>query len=171
MKLLVRIADRLIQILVLVASIGVVAMMLHVCADIFARAVMGKSLPATIELVSRYYMVIVTFLPLAWVEKNQGMVSVEVFGDFMSPSVKRFSDMAVALLAVAIYAVLTYTTWITALNNYATGTFVVALNIAVPVWQSYLLPPLGFGLACFVTLIRFFELIIGAKPAGQGAEA
>jgi len=171
MKSLTRIADGLIQILVLIASIGVVVMMLHVCADIFARAVMGRSLPATIELVSRYYMVIVTFLPLAWVEKNKGMVSVEVFGDFMSEPVKRISDMFVALFAAVIYAVLTYTAWKTALNNFSTGTFVVALSIPVPVWQGYFLPPLGFGLACFVTIIRFVELITGSKHTAQEADA
>ena len=38
MKTLIRIADRLIQIFVLAASIGVVAMILHVCVNIFARS-------------------------------------------------------------------------------------------------------------------------------------
>lgn len=157
----VRLADLVTRFLALVASIGVMAMMVHVCLDVALRAITGAPLPATVEIVSRYYMVLVAFLPLAWVERRNGMVSVEVFEAMMPPAVQRLSDIAVALLAVAIYAVMTATTWITALDNFQSGTFVIALNTAVPVWPGYFLPPLGFGLACLAVAVRAGQTIAG----------
>lgn len=152
-------ADRVFRLIALLASIGILAMMIHVCADVFWRTVSGRPLPATVEIVSRYYMVFVAFLPLAWVEQRRTMISVEITEGFMSVPVKIISDIAVALFCCAVYAVMSWTTWETALKNYATGTFVMALNQQVPVWPSYFLPPFGFGLAAVATFIRAVEFV------------
>lgn len=159
MTYLVNTSNTIVRLLALVASLGVIAMMLHVCADIVLRSVFGWPIPATIEVASRYYMVAIAFLPLAWVERNEGMVSVEVFDGFLSPVALRFSDLLVSLLAFAIYCGLAYTTSMTALSNFKTGSFVLALSMRVPVWPTYFLPPLGFGLAAFAVLVRIGLLI------------
>ncbi|GEO84764.1 MULTISPECIES: TRAP transporter small permease [Alphaproteobacteria] len=166
-------ADRVFRLIALLASIGIIAMMIHVCADVIWRTVSGRPLPATVEIVSRYYMVFVAFLPLAWVEQRRAMISVEIAEGFMTTPVRVFSDIAVALFSCAVYAVMTWTTWEMALKNYATGTFVMALNQQVPVWPSYFLPPFGFGLAAFATALRGVDIIRGAfrgQPATGGTE-
>lgn len=156
-------ADRVGRILALLASVGVVLMMIHICADVVLRAISGRPLPATVEIVSRYYMVLIAFLPLAWVERRNGMVSVELLDWALPPLLIRLSDLIVALIGCAIYLVLTWTTWVTAMKNFHTGTFVVALNQQVPVWQSYFLPPLGFALAAAVVLIRAGQIVTGKE--------
>jgi len=80
-------ADRLSRMLAFVGAVGVILMMVHVCADIVARTITGASLPATVEIVSYYYMVLVAFLPLAWVERRGGMISVELIEFMMSPRI------------------------------------------------------------------------------------
>lgn len=159
MKFLVGLADRVGSILAALASVGVVLMMLHICGDVVLRAISGRPLPATVEIVSRYYMVLIAFLPLAWVERRNGMVSVELTDWMMSPGAKRLSDLSVALIACGLYLLMTWTTWESAMKNYASGTFVIALNSKISVWPSYFLPPIGFGLAALVTLIRAGQIL------------
>lgn len=152
-------ANRLSRILAFVAAIGVTLMMIHVCADIGARVITGASLPATVEIVSYYYMVLVAFLPLAWVEWKGGMVSVELIEFLLSPRLRRLSDASVALIACVIYAVMAYATWVTAVKNFETGTFVIALQTKIITWPGYFLPTAGFALAALITAIRFLQIV------------
>ncbi len=159
-----RLAENTARLLALVGSIGVMLMMLHVGADIVARNLFGRPLPATNEIVSRYYMVFIAFLPLAWVERRRGMVSVEVVEALMGPRMIRGSDLIVVFLATLIYALLAYTTWFDALSAYRAGRSVIALNILIPVWPTFFLPPIGFTLAAIVTLVRGYEIVTGTEP-------
>lgn len=164
-------ADRLSRALAFVGSIGVILMMVHVCADIIARAITGASLPATVEIVSYYYMVLVAFLPLAWVERKGGMISVELIEFMMSPRMMKISDGMVAALGTVIYAVMAYATGITAVKNYATGTFVVALQVKIITWPGYFLPSIGFALAAAILAVRFLQIATGSADAARESEA
>lgn len=163
MQPILRFTDRIAQFLALLAAVGVLAMMLHVGADVIWRTLSGRPLPATVEIVSRYYMVIIAFLPVALVERQNAMISVELIDAAMGPTARRLSNIAVALLALAIYAVMVRTTWTTAMQNFHTGTFVVALNSKIQVWPTYFIPPVGFALAGFVVLVRLAELALGPR--------
>ena len=162
MPKVISLADRLSQMLAFVGAIGVVVMMIHVCTDIVARLVTGASLPATVEIVSYYYMILVAFLPLAWVERNNGMISVELIDFMLTPVMMRISDGVVAALGAVIYAVVAYATWITAADNFETGTFVIALQHKIITWPGYFLPPVGFALAAVVMVVRFIDLVTGS---------
>jgi TRAP-type C4-dicarboxylate transport system permease small subunit len=164
-------ADKLSRMLAFVAAIGVVAMMVHVCADVISRLMTGASLPATVEMVSYYYMVLVAFLPLAWVERRGGMISVELIEFIMSERMRRISDAAVASLALGIYAVMAYASWLTAVKNYNTGTFVVALQTKIITWPGYFLPPAGFALAALIVTVRLLQLVINGRSAPQEPKA
>ncbi len=166
-------AERLAQWLALVGAIGILLMMVHVGADILSRNLMGRPIPATNEIVSRYYMVLIGFLPLAWVEQRRGMVAVEVLEWVLGPRGRRVSDLLVALIACGIYAALAWITWQTALSNWRSGSFVVVLNFRLPVWPTYFLLPVGLALAAIVTLVRALEVLTGHTPSprGTGPEA
>ena len=164
-------ADKLSRMLALVAAIGVVAMMAHVCADIISRILTGASLPATVEMVSYYYMVVVAFLPLAWVERRGGMISVELIEFMLSGRLRRWSDALVAILAMMIYAIMAYASWLTAVRNYDTGTFVVALQTKIITWPGYLLPPIGFALAALIVAVRLLQILAGEAAAMQEPDA
>ncbi|MFA7416679.1 MAG: TRAP transporter small permease [Rhizobium sp.] len=164
-------ADRLSRILAFVGAIGVILMMIHVCADIIARAVTGASLPATVEIVSYYYMVLVAFLPLAWVERKGGMISVELIEFMMSPRMMKISDATVAAFGTLIYAVMAYATWITAVKNYVTGTFVVALQVKIITWPGYFLPSAGFALAAAILAVRLLQIVTDSVETMREGEA
>jgi TRAP-type C4-dicarboxylate transport system permease small subunit len=154
MQFLERAADRVAQGLALVGAIGIAAMLVHIGADVLCRNLLGRPIPATNEIVAGYYMVLIAFLPLAWVERNHGMVTVDLIEAAMSPGMRRLSDLFVALLATALYLVLAWVGWKAAQSRWQIGAFVDVLGYRLPIWPTYFLPPAGFLLAAMVTLLR-----------------
>jgi len=157
-------ASRSVRILALIAAIGTVAMMLHICLDVVLRNVFRISLDTAPEIVARYYMVIVAFLPLAWLERRDGMVSVELLEWILKGRARQISDVAVSLLSAVAYSVLAWTTWNSAMRHFRVGTFVEFTHYDLPVWHSYFLPPIGFGLATLICLVKATEFAV--RPPG-----
>lgn len=156
MERLEKSAEKLAQGLALIGAAGIMAMLVHVGLDVLARNLAGQPIPATNEIVSGYYMVLIAFLPLAWVEKRNGMVSVEFIDFLLGPEARRQSDIFVGLFGTLIYGILAWVAWGTAVRSFNSGTFVDALGLAVPIWPTYFLPPLGFVLAAGITALKAF---------------
>lgn len=165
-----RIVEAAARALALVGGLGVLLLMTHVCLDVVLRALGGPPIPATVEIASRYYMVLIAFLPLAWVEHKNGMVSLTLFDDILPPPVLRLSEIAVAILVAATYAILAWITLQTALQNFQSGAFVIVLNSRLAIWPGYFLPPLAFGLAALMCLIRVPELTNEGPHANKEAD-
>jgi TRAP-type C4-dicarboxylate transport system permease small subunit len=161
-------ADRMAGWLALLGTLGLAAIVINVTADIVSRNLFAVAVPATIEMVSRYYMPLVAFLPLAWVERRNEMISVVIFSQHFGPGALRWMDGFVALLSTGTYALICYATWIDAVKNYETGTFVLSLTTALAVWPTYFILPLGFALATLVCLQRAFALISGRAEHAPG---
>jgi TRAP-type C4-dicarboxylate transport system permease small subunit len=151
--------------LALLGAVGVVLMLLHVTAYVISRHLMSAPIPATIEIVSYYYMVLIAFLPISWAERNGDMISVEVFDPLYPPAFKRWLNVFVALVTCAAYMALTYTTWIVAMREFGARSFVISLSVAVPTWPSYFILPVAFALAAIVALYRTAKAVAGDVAA------
>lgn|SRR5690554_954532 len=154
MGLLSRLTDKLTGFLSCLGMIGILAMMLHICADVIARTLLNISVPATLEMVTRYYMLMLVLLPLAWVEKNRAMIAVEVFTAVFGRLGLRILDVLVAAVSVGIYAVLAVGTWSKAQEQFDVGAYIIALDTTIIIWPGYFALPFGFALAGLVCLIR-----------------
>ena len=154
MNWLVRLMDRAAVLLALVGTLGLVAMMLHISLDIILRSTMSVSIPATLELVTRYYMVSLALLPLAWVEWRKEMIFVEALGGFFGDIGVRVVDVLVSVLSAGIYVVLTIATWSKAIEQYEIGAYVMSLSFPVPVWPTDFILPIAFGMAAMVSIVR-----------------
>ncbi|MBL4813403.1 MAG: TRAP transporter small permease [Rhodobacteraceae bacterium] len=169
MNALFSFANRSVRILALIAAIGTILMMAHICLDVVLRNVFRISLVTAPEVIARYYMVLVAFLPLAWLERRDGMVSVELLEWVLGARARQASDIAVALLSSAAYGVLAWTTYGSAMRHYNIGTFVEFSDFDMPVWHSYFLPPTGFFLAMLICLIKTVEYAAN-KPHEPNSE-
>lgn len=157
MGLFSRIRDVALAALAVIGGIAILALMVHIMSDVVLRNTINQPVPATYEIVTNYYMVALAFVPLAWLERSGGMVSVEVIDGFLGPRALRLSDKLVALISTIIYAALAWVTFEASLKTFAAGTFVLAQSVPIPTWPAYFLPPLGFFLAALVTVLRLFE--------------
>ena len=158
MQTITRIREISLQALAVIGALAILALMAHVMTDVILRNTVNRPVPATYEIVTNYYMVALAFIPLAWVEKSGGMVSVEVIEPFLGPRVLWLSDLLVAVISTVIYAALAWVTAQAALRSFSAGTFVMAQNIPIPTWPAFLLPPLGFALAATITAGRGIAL-------------
>lgn len=136
-----------------VGAAAVLAMMAHICLDVALRGLFRVSMNTTPEIVARYYMVAIAFLPLGFLHMTGQMISVELLDVALGRRGRAASDAVVALVAASVYAILAQVTLAKALGEAASGAFVDLVRFQMPVWHSYFLVPLGFGLAALACLV------------------
>lgn len=157
MRTIARIREISLAGLALIGGLAILTLMVHVVADVALRNLVNRPVPGTYEIVTHYYMAALAFVPLAWLERAGGMITVEVTDVFLSPRAIWLSDKLVAVISTAIYAALAWVTFRASLDTFAKGTFVMAQSVAIPTWPAYFMPPVGFLLAASVTITRIFE--------------
>lgn len=150
--------------LALLGAVGVVAMLVHITTYVITRHLFSAPVPATVEIVSYYYMILIAFLPIAWAERRGDMITVEIFGQFFKGPVRKINAVFVALVTAAAYGALTYTTWLMAMRAFESKTFVISLQTAVPIWPGYFILPIAFGLAAIVTILKLYLILVDAEP-------
>lgn len=170
MHLISKIRDLSLNALALIGALAILALMIHVISDVALRNLVNQPVPATYEIVTNYYMVALAFIPLAWIEKSGGMVSVEVIEVILGPRGVWVSDKIVAVISTVIYLMLAWVTFEASLKTYAAGTFVMAQNVPIPTWPAYFLPPLGFLLTAVVTVSRLLTPFDPSKSQEMLAE-
>ncbi|MFN3312606.1 MAG: TRAP transporter small permease [Hyphomonas sp.] len=148
----------------LFGAIGVTVMMLHITIDVLCRLLLGSPLIGTNEIVSRYYMIAVTFLPLAWVEHRNSMIAVELFDSFLGVRQRLIGDLLVVVVSAAVLLLLTWTSWHEALGAYHKNAFVMAVGNRIPVWPTYFMIPLGCFLATILVATRGIVLLVTRSP-------
>jgi TRAP-type C4-dicarboxylate transport system permease small subunit len=147
--------------LALLGAAGVALMLVHITADVVMRQLFRLPLPATVEIVSRYYMVMVAFLGLPWAERRGDAIRVELLAPLLSGWLARPNRILVRLACIGAYALLAYTSWTHAVGEWRSGTYVISLQMQVPVWPSYFLLPVAFALAAAVSVEH---LLRGDRP-------
>lgn len=170
MEIIGRLLDRLINLIMWIGMLAVALMMLQITIDVAGKYLFNVPIPATISLVSHYYMVFIAFLPLAFVEKRNGHISVEVLTELFPMRTQRHIGSWTYLVSVAVFGALTYRSWQVASGARITGTFMEEYGMKIITWPSYYLLPLGTGLMTVVLLYRFMLYVTGAR-SGLGETA
>lgn len=104
MKFLNRMLDLAVDAAAVLAGLAAVAMMLHVTVDVTGR-LFHHPLKGTIEVVSFYDMVALSFLPLGYITRERGHIIVELFTGWMKTGPRRWLDAAAGLLALVYCSV------------------------------------------------------------------
>jgi len=143
------------------AGIAVALMMVQVTLDVAMRHLFGAPLPATLTIVSYYYMVIAAFIPLALAEDRRAHISVEVFTELLPKPVQRHLAGLMLLPTSAITGLLTWRTMEAAIDAFQNGTAQVSGSSPIPVWPAYFALPVGAGLMTALLLVRFVAYVSG----------
>lgn len=152
MELARRILDPIVNALLLVAGLAIVLMMLVMVADAGARSLFNGTLAGSQEFTANYFMVAVTFLPLACVQRAKGHVIIELFTGWLPARIVAGIDAAVYVACAAAALVFCYAAYFKALamtraDEYAVGT------ILVTIWPTRWLVVVGaFVLALYLLL-------------------
>jgi TRAP-type C4-dicarboxylate transport system permease small subunit len=162
MQRLIKLATGIARIMGYVGALAVVAMMLHISLDVALRNLFRISMDTVPEIVARYYMTALAFLPLGWLELRRQMISVELLEFALSARARRISDAFVMVAAAIIYGLLAWTNWDKALSETRVGTLVEIATYKMPVWHSYYFAPVGFTLAAIIAALLALGLFVPA---------
>lgn len=163
-----RFADWISSAAMWVAIVVGTLMMLHVTADVFARNVLNAPLFGTIEIVSNYYMVAVSYLPLAWIVKHEGHIFVELFTRNLSPRTLLRLDTYVAVITVVYVSIITWKTLESAIEQTQIREQTESALGFISIWQSRWFVVIGFG--CFA-LQLIAQVILGFARMNNKTEA
>jgi TRAP-type C4-dicarboxylate transport system permease small subunit len=141
--------------LAIVAGAATVLTMSIVTVDVTLRF-FGSGVPGTLEIVTYYLMLVVAFLPLAYVERQDAVISVDALYVLAPPGAKRAMDIFVGLFSFLVYSAIAYLSLLEALRKFSSGSYVMTAYYELPVWPAYFIVPVGFGLAAIVVLHKTF---------------
>jgi TRAP-type C4-dicarboxylate transport system permease small subunit len=140
-------------------------MMLHVSADVSGRYFFGKPLEGTTEIVSAYYMVLVAYLPWAYLARNDTHIAVDIFTRLMPMAVAHWLDIAVKTLVVLYLSLFVYQTGSQAIGQTRIHEVWQAGTAFIPVWPSRWVPPIACGLMVLTVVLKIIdEIIKGPRP-------
>lgn len=137
-----------------VGCLFIILMMLHIVVDVGLRA-LHIPLQATIEIVQAWYMIPIAFLPLAYVEKVNGHIVVELLSQHLSIRTQEILIACVSLISAAYFGAFTRVTWHDALNKFKFKEMALG-DVAIYVWPTRFFLPIGCGL---ITLFLIYKAI------------
>lgn len=142
-----------------VLSLVLIAMMLQVVVDVFMRSFIGAGFPGTADLVGRYYMVALSFMPLALTQIMRRHIEATIFTDGFKGTARN----AIALMGVAIslfvFCLMAYGSTLEAMRQTSRGAYVEAGTIHFLTWPSYWIPPVAFGLMALVLATNVIDIL------------
>lgn len=162
MNRLLRLLDAPANVLVWLALLAGTMMMLHVTADVAARALLDYSIAGTNEMVSAYYMVAAAFLPWAWIARSDGHISVELFTRKAPPLFNEWLDILVRILTLLYVAAFTWQAGARAIQQIQAGEVWQIPGGFLLIWPSRCLLPLAGGLMALYLLVRVMSDIARA---------
>jgi TRAP-type C4-dicarboxylate transport system permease small subunit len=129
-----------------------VLMMVHVTADVGARAI-NQPFSGTTEIASAYYMILITYLPWAWIARNDEHITVELFTRFLPGRVLEWIDLVVKVVTAVYVSVFAWMTLTRAIEQMKAGEAIRAAAGYVYTWPGrYVLPLAGALMVVYLVL-------------------
>jgi TRAP-type C4-dicarboxylate transport system permease small subunit len=134
------------------AVAALVAMMLHVLSNVFARSVLNTTVPHTFELTQYYYLPILASLGFVAAQHRGEHITAEVFYSLFSRGEKRLITVMTTLAAAVVAFGFAYYTFDRA--QYAGSIRMVYGVTSLQVWPVLYLLPVCFAVMGALILVR-----------------
>jgi len=167
--------DKVTDLAMLVAEVAIVLMMLHIAAELLVRWFFRGALEATNEIVTFYYMVACTYLPLAYVTRADGHISAQIFTDYMPARPREILEGVILLCLAAFMVIIVWATTIEAVVMTQVGETHQAATIYLAKWPARWYLPIGSGIMGLYALAMGLRKLMGSgtttTPAGGAFKA
>jgi len=157
-------------ILLWIGCAAIVLMALHVTVDVVMRSFIAQGIQGTTEIVAFYYMVGAVCLPLAWIERRDEHINVEILYRALPPLGQRLLLLLGWLFSGGFFAVFTWRSWQDALNAYSTNETMMGFAQIV-IWPARFILPISFVLVVIICLVQILRLFGGAAVGPQEVRA
>jgi len=156
-KRLADLAAAVAWVLMAVALLATLAMTVHTLADVIARYFFRSPIPGTMEIATHYYLIPMTFLPLASVELRREHIVVEAFTHFLPQRWTLVLDAVVRILCIVILLVFAWRTGMKALVSTHRAESETAVFFHVAIWPMRWVLPLSFAAFALAMLSNLFR--------------
>ena len=148
--------------LAFIAGVVVVLMMIQTVADVVASNFLRRPIEGNLEIISVYYMVLVVFLPLAFVELRHEHINVDLIVQLMPPTLHRAVLVFGYLVCAAFFAILAYQTGEDAVNAWRIGEIMMGSSY-VTIWPAKFALPVGFSGIMVAVLLHAWKALTDAS--------
>lgn len=152
-----RLLQRLSDFALWVGAVAIVAMMVHVSADVLFKITINWPIAGTLEIVSFVYMVACIFLPLPHVQMSRSFIVVELFTQNLSSRSLLRLDMMLAPLSIFYLGILSVMALGRAWDKTRLGETQDATYFELPVWPMRWVFALACTLACLIAIYQMLD--------------
>ncbi|KAA0972002.1 TRAP transporter small permease [Aureimonas fodinaquatilis] len=145
--------------LTFIAGIGLMLMMLQTMADVVMANFFGRPIRGNLEIVSVYHMVLVVFLPLAFVELRHEHIVVDLMAQLLPKPVLRVCLVFGYLVCAVFFGILAYQTWLDALNAWRVNEIMMGA-VYVTIWPAKFALPVGFAAIFLAVLLHAWKALV-----------
>ena len=130
-------------------------MVLHVVTDVGSRYFVGHPLNGTTEIVSRYYMVTLIFLPLAYVQAMDKHITANLLGGVLPPRFQVLLRCLAAILMGMFAALLCWRAGTEAMRATAISEQIQTAFYFLPTWPARWILVLAMAFVVFQSVVEF----------------
>tara|TARA_R110002020_G_scaffold27202_3_gene87798 strand:+ start:176 stop:643 length:468 start_codon:yes stop_codon:yes gene_type:complete len=131
-------------------------MMLQTVIDVLASNLAGRPIPGNLEIISIYHMVLVVFLPLAFVEMKHEPITVDLVYRMLPERVRRWVLVAGYLVTAIFFGFLFWQTGSDALRSFEMNEMMMGA-VFLTIWPAKMALPIGFAAAFLVILGNMWQ--------------
>ena len=155
--------DRLItwvgRALAFVSVMLMLMMVIHVTGSITMRWLTGRDLPLTMEMTTYYYMVGMTFLPLAFIDMKNAHIRADFFGHFVQTRLFSAWEIVIQACMALFFAFLTWRTFLNARERTVLGEVIATTSGQIDIWPARWMVPIGCAVACAYSILLTIRCI------------
>lgn len=148
----IRTLNRVNHVIMIIGSILLGLMVLHTTFDVAMTYLANHPVEGTVEIVSRYYMVAIVFLPLAFIQAADKHIVAELFSEKMSGRQRQLCQCVTWVLMAAFGLALAWQCGQEAMRMTAINEQFQTSTYFLPTWPSRWIPVLA-GVLIFVQAI------------------
>ncbi len=159
--------NRLTWLAEVLAEIGLAGLLLIVFHEVIVRYVFDSPTLHSVEL-SEYLLILVAFMAIGWVLKEDRHVAVTFVIDLLPKKMRLGLNVLTSLLTMAFLGILVWKGGKTALTAYS-GDYHSSSLLNFPMWIPYALIPLGALIMSLQYIVKIGELI--QSFGGKGSKS
>lgn len=145
-------------VLMLLAGVSLLLMMIQTAADVALDNLFGAPIEGNLEIISVYHMVLVVFLPLAYVELRHEHINADLLVRLMPRIVQRCIYVLGGMVSCFFFGILAWQTGLDAIDSYRINEVIMG-SVYVTIWPAKMSLPVGFVAIFLAVLYNMWRVI------------
>ena len=153
-----------------IGGVCTILMMVQIVVDVLSRWIFGAPVTGTMEIVAVYYLVPMTFLPLAAIQFADQHIAVDLFVQLLPPTARRWLALAMSSVALVFTGWLTWLSFGEAFESFGIREVIETGATVMIMWPSRFVVATGIGLMVVVLVVQVVQQLRGRTIGDSDGE-